>query len=82
MYVLSVFVLQVRNILICHAVEMLRVNAKLSPQQAVEAYRVVRCLDNLLTVNCEILATCSSTYSPVRTSQEAHSRLHKVKLSP
>jgi hypothetical protein len=22
---------------------------------------------------CEILATCSSTYSPVRTSQEAHS---------
>jgi hypothetical protein len=29
--------------------------------------------DNRLTVNCEILATCSSTYSPVRTSQEAHS---------
>jgi hypothetical protein len=27
----------------------------------------------LSTVNCEILATCSSTYSPVRTSQEAHS---------
>jgi hypothetical protein len=31
------------------------------------------CLDSRLTVNCEILATCSSTYSPVRTSQEAHS---------
>jgi hypothetical protein len=31
------------------------------------------CLDNWLTVNCEILATCSSTYSSVRTSQEAHS---------
>jgi hypothetical protein len=30
-------------------------------------------LDNRLTVNCKILATCSSTYSPVRTSQEAHS---------
>jgi hypothetical protein len=29
--------------------------------------------NNLLTVNCKILATCSSTYSPVRTSQEAHS---------
>jgi hypothetical protein len=26
-----------------------------------------------LTVNCEILATCSSTYSPVRTSQETQS---------
>jgi hypothetical protein len=24
-------------------------------------------------VSCEILATCSSTYSPVRTSQEGHS---------
>jgi hypothetical protein len=24
-------------------------------------------------VNCGILATCRSTYSPVRTSQEAHS---------
>jgi hypothetical protein len=24
--------------------------------------------DNRLTVKCEILATCSSTYSPVRTS--------------
>jgi hypothetical protein len=31
------------------------------------------CLDNRLTVNCEILATCSSTYSPIRTSLEAHS---------
>jgi hypothetical protein len=31
------------------------------------------CQDNRLTVNCEILATCSSTYSPVRISQEAHS---------
>jgi hypothetical protein len=35
--------------------------------------RIPHCLDNRLTVNCEILATCSSTYSPVRTSQEAHS---------
>jgi hypothetical protein len=33
--------------------------------------RKPHCLDNRLTVNCEILATCSSTYSPVRTSQEA-----------
>jgi hypothetical protein len=31
---------------------------------------------------CEILATCSSTYSPLRTSLEAQCRLHKVKLSP
>jgi hypothetical protein len=43
--------------------------------------RIPHCLDNRLTVNCEILATCSSTYSPVRTSQETLS-LHKVKLSP
>jgi hypothetical protein len=35
--------------------------------------RISHCLDNRLTVNREILATCSSTYSPVRTSQEAHS---------
>jgi hypothetical protein len=35
--------------------------------------RIPHCLDNRLIVNCEILATCSSTYSPVRTSQEAHS---------
>jgi hypothetical protein len=34
---------------------------------------IPHCLDYRLTVNCEILATCSSTYSPVRTSQEAHS---------
>jgi hypothetical protein len=40
--------------------------------------KIPHCLDNRLTVNCEILATCSSTYSPVRTSQEAP-RLHKVK---
>jgi hypothetical protein len=38
-----------------------------------EMLRILHCLDNRLTVNCEILATCSSTYSPVRTSQEAHS---------
>jgi hypothetical protein len=38
-----------------------------------ELLRIAHCLDNWLTVNCEILATCSSTYSPVRTSQEAHS---------
>jgi hypothetical protein len=36
-----------------------------------EMLRDPHCLDNLLTVNCEILATCSSTYSPVSTSQEA-----------
>jgi hypothetical protein len=35
-----------------------------------EMLRIPHCLDNRLTVNCEILATCSSTYSPVRTSQE------------
>jgi hypothetical protein len=35
--------------------------------------RIPHCLDNRLTVNSEILATCSSTYSPVLTSQEAHS---------
>jgi hypothetical protein len=32
--------------------------------------RIPHCLDNRLTVNCEILATCSSTYSPVRTTQD------------
>jgi hypothetical protein len=35
--------------------------------------RIPHCLDSRLTVNCEILATCSSTYSPLRTSQDAHS---------
>jgi hypothetical protein len=34
---------------------------------------IPHCLDNRLTVNCEILATCSSTYNPVLTPQEAHS---------
>jgi hypothetical protein len=38
-----------------------------------EMLRIPHCLDNRLTVNCEILATCSNTYSPVRISQEAHS---------
>jgi hypothetical protein len=38
-----------------------------------EVLRIPHCLDNRLTVNCDILATSSSTYSPVRTSQEAHS---------
>jgi flagellar basal body-associated protein FliL len=38
-----------------------------------EMLRIPHCLENRLTVNCEILATCSSTYSPVRTSKEAHS---------
>jgi hypothetical protein len=38
-----------------------------------EMLRIPHCLDSRLTVNCEILATCSSTYSPARTSQEAHS---------
>jgi hypothetical protein len=38
-----------------------------------EMLRIQHCLGNRLTVNCEILATCSSTYSPLRTSQEAHS---------
>jgi hypothetical protein len=41
--------------------------------QGCEMLRIPHCLDNWLTVNCEILATCSSTYSPVCTSQEAHS---------
>jgi hypothetical protein len=40
-------------------------------KQAVEAYRIMRYRGS--HINCEILATCSSTYSPVRTSQEAHS---------
>jgi hypothetical protein len=38
-----------------------------------EMLRIPHCLDNRLTVNCEILATCSSTYCPVCTSQEAQS---------
>jgi hypothetical protein len=38
-----------------------------------EMLSIPHCLDSRLTVNCEILATCSSSYSPVRTSQEAHS---------
>jgi hypothetical protein len=38
-----------------------------------EMSRIPHFLDNRLTVNCEILATFSSTYSPVRTSQKAHS---------
>jgi hypothetical protein len=38
-----------------------------------EMLRIPHCPDNRLTVHREILATCSSTYSPVRTSQEAHS---------
>jgi hypothetical protein len=38
-----------------------------------ETLRIPHCLDSRFAVNCEILATCSSTYSPVRTSQEAHS---------
>jgi hypothetical protein len=42
-------------------------------QQGCEMLRIPHCRDNRLAVNCEILATCSSTYSPVRTSQEAHS---------
>jgi hypothetical protein len=37
-----------------------------------EMLRIPHCLDNRFTVNFEILATCSSTYSPVRTSQEAY----------
>jgi hypothetical protein len=41
--------------------------------QGCEMLRIPHFLDNRLTVNCEVLATCSSTYSPVRTSQEAHS---------
>jgi hypothetical protein len=40
--------------------------------QGCEMLEIPHCLDNRLTVNCEILATCSSTYSPVRTSQEAY----------
>jgi hypothetical protein len=40
--------------------------------QVCEMLRIPHCIDNRLTVNCEMLATCSSTYSPVRTSQEAH----------
>jgi hypothetical protein len=36
--------------------------------QGCEMSRIPHCLDNRYTVNCEILAICSSTYSPVRTS--------------
>jgi hypothetical protein len=35
--------------------------------------RSPHCIDGRLTVKCVILATSSSTYSPVSTSQEAHS---------
>jgi hypothetical protein len=45
----------------------------LGGQLGCEMLRIPHCLDNRLTVNCDILGTCSSTYSPVRTSQEAHS---------
>jgi hypothetical protein len=38
-----------------------------------EMLRISHCLNNRLTANCEIVATCSSNYSPVRTSQKAHS---------
>jgi hypothetical protein len=38
-----------------------------------EMLSIPHCLDIQLTVNCEILATCSSTYSTVRSSQDAHS---------
>jgi hypothetical protein len=38
-----------------------------------EMLMIPHCLDNRLTVKCDILATCNSTYGPVRTSQEAHS---------
>jgi hypothetical protein len=37
--------------------------------------RFPHCLDNRLTVNCEILATCSSTYSTIRTSLEEECRV-------
>jgi hypothetical protein len=48
-----------------------------------EMLRISHCLDNRLTVNCEILATCSSTYSPVGSYLTGSTlRLHKVKLSP
>jgi hypothetical protein len=42
-------------------------------QVGCETLRIPQCLDNRPTVNCEILATCSSTYSPVCTLQEGHS---------
>jgi hypothetical protein len=45
-----------------------------------EMLRIPHCLDNGLTVNCEILATCGSTYSSYLTGSTLH--LHKVKLSP
>jgi hypothetical protein len=35
-----------------------------------EMLRIPHCLDSRLTVNCEILATCSSTYSPVCTHRK------------
>jgi hypothetical protein len=35
--------------------------------------RGMACMAAELIVSVRILATCSSTYSPVRTSQEAHS---------
>jgi hypothetical protein len=44
--------------------------------------RIPHCLDNRLTVNCEILATFSSTYSPVSYLTGSTLRLHKIKLSP
>jgi hypothetical protein len=44
--------------------------------------RISHCLDSRLTVNCEILATCISTYSLVRTSQAAHSVSIKKSYPP
>jgi hypothetical protein len=38
-----------------------------------EMLMIQHCLDNRLTVNCEILSTCSSTYSPVCISQKEYS---------
>jgi hypothetical protein len=62
---------------ICQPIEVVKRKAILvrvdGGRQGCEMSWLPHCLDNRLTVNCEILATCSSTYNPIRTSQEAHS---------
>jgi hypothetical protein len=50
-----------------------RANVSLALLPILRLVEIPHCLDIGVTVNCEILVTCRSTYSPVRTSQETHS---------
>jgi hypothetical protein len=47
-----------------------------------EMLRIPHCLDNRLTVNCEILATCRKYLQSSSYLTGSTLRLHKVKLSP